>query len=154
MVHPDMKTTTPFALACLLAVAVAVAVATPTAAEARVDVNIQLGLPVAPPLVVVQPGVQVVEDFREEVFFTSGYYWVRRDDGWYRARGPRARFFYAQPRHVPVALVRMPRGQYVHYKHENNGNGRGHDKHEKHGNGRGHDKHGDRGEHGNGRHGD
>lgn len=88
----------------------------PAAARAQVDVRIQVGLPVAPPLLVVQPGIQVVEDWHEEVFFTRGYYWVRRDGYWYRARAPRAAFVYVEPRHVPIGLVRMPPGHYKHWR--------------------------------------
>jgi hypothetical protein len=128
-----------------LAVAALVAAALPLRAAAAVNVDVHIGLPVAPPLVVVSPGVQVVEDFDEEVFFTSGYYWVRRDGGWYRARRPRAAFAYVQPRVVPVALVRMPPGRYVRYKHER-GEHRRHDDH-------GHDhRHDDHGGHGHGKH--
>src|SRR5512139_2013830 len=75
-----------------LALALAVGFATPAAAAAHV--SIQLSLPaVLPPLVVVQPGVQVVQDFDQEIFFVDGYYWVCRDDSWYRARDPRARWY-------------------------------------------------------------
>jgi hypothetical protein len=90
----------------------------PLAARAQVAVNIQLGLPAAPPLVVVQPGVQVVENYDEEVFFTGGWYWVRRGDRWWRAREPRARFAYVEPRYVPQRLVRIPPGQYRHWRRE------------------------------------
>jgi hypothetical protein len=90
----------------------------PSAARAQVGVQIQVGLPVAPPLVVVQPGVQVVENYDEEVFFTGGWYWVRRDGAWYRARSPRANFVYCHPRYVPARLVRIPPGQYRHWNRE------------------------------------
>ncbi len=90
--------------------------ALPTASKAQVAVQIHIGLPVSPPLVVVQPGIQVVEDFDEEVFFTGGYYWVRRDNGWYRATSPRAAFVYVEPRRVPAGLVRLPPGQYKHWR--------------------------------------
>ena len=63
-----------------------------------------------------QPGVQVVEDFDEEVFFVRNRYWVRRGGHWYRAPGPRARFVHVEPRYVPATLVKMPPGQYVKYK--------------------------------------
>ena len=89
---------------------------TPALSRAQVDVRIDIGLPVAPPLVVVQPGIQVVEDWNEEVFFTRGYYWVQRDGYWYRARTPRARFVHVEPRYVPVAIVKMPPGQYKHWR--------------------------------------
>ena len=55
-------------------------------AQAQVSLRINLGLPVAPPLVYIQPGVQVVEGYGEEVFFYGGWYWCRRPGGWYRAR--------------------------------------------------------------------
>ncbi len=88
----------------------------PAVSKAQVGVQIQIGLPVSPTLVVVQPGIQVVEDFDEEVFFTGGYYWLRRDNGWYRAPSPRARFVFVEPRRVPVGLVRLPPGQYKHWR--------------------------------------
>lgn len=102
----------------LLALAALALSLAPLAARAQVAVNIQLGLPAAPPLVVVQPGVQVVENQDDEVFFTGGWYWVRRDGRWWRAREPRARFVYVEPRYVPQRLVRIPPGQYRHWRHE------------------------------------
>ncbi len=101
----------PFALAFVLSLC-----ALPAVSEAQVGVQIHIGLPVSPPLVVVQPGIQVVEDFDEEVFFSGGYYWVRRDNGWYRASSPRAAFVYVEPRRVPAGLVRLPPGQYKHWR--------------------------------------
>jgi hypothetical protein len=92
--------------------------ALPGLADAQVGVQIQLGLPVAPPMVVVQPGIQVVENYDEEVFYTGGWYWVRRDNGWYRARGPRAAFVYCEPHRVPAGLVRLPPGHYRHWRRE------------------------------------
>jgi hypothetical protein len=87
-------------------------------ARAQVGVRIELGLPVAPPLVVVQPGIQVVEGFREEVFFHRGWYWCRRPDGWYRSRSPRERFEWIEGRRVPGALVGLPVGHYRNWHHE------------------------------------
>ncbi len=87
-------------------------------ARAQVGIRIELGLPVAPPLVVIQPGIQVVEGFGEEVFFHRGWYWCRRPDGWYRSRSPRARFDWIEARRVPGALVRMPAGHYRNWHHE------------------------------------
>ena len=89
-----------------------------TAAQAQVSLHIDIGLPVAPTLVVVQPGIQVVEGFGEEVFFSGGWYWCRRPNGWYRARSPRARFDWVESRRVPVGLVRLPPGQYRNWRHE------------------------------------
>jgi hypothetical protein len=133
-----------------LASALAGVALAPSAARAEVHVNIQMGLPVAPPLVVVEPGVQVVENYQEEVFFVSGWYYVRRDGGWYRSRRPNAAFAWCEPRRVPVKLVRMPPGQYVRYhRHEEKRERkawkemekaeRKHEKHGGHGHGHGHD---------------
>jgi hypothetical protein len=141
-----------FALAALVATAL------PRRAAARVEVHIDIGLPAAPPLVVVEPGVQVVEDFDDEVFVTSGWYWVRRDRAWYRARSPRARFVLVEHRHVPATLVRIPPGRYVKYRkakhherhHErgdDHGHGHGHDDHRHGHDGHGHDDHGHGHEH-------
>ncbi len=87
-------------------------------ARAQVGIRIELGLPVAPPLVVIQPGIQVVEGFQEEVFFHRGWYWCRRPDGWYRSRSPQARFGWIDARRVPGALVRMPAGRYRNWHHD------------------------------------
>jgi hypothetical protein len=72
---------------------------------------------VAPPMVVVQPGVQVVQDYDEEVFFVDGRYWMRGRDGrWYRANDYRGGWIVAEPRVVPAPIVRMPPGRYRHHR--------------------------------------
>jgi hypothetical protein len=82
-------------------------------ARAQLQVEITLGLPVVlPPLVVVQPGVEVVSDLDEEVYFVDGWYWVRRGTSWYRTHDHRGRWAWVAPVRVPVALVRIPPGQY------------------------------------------
>jgi hypothetical protein len=69
-----------------------------------------------PPLVTVQPGVQVVEDCDEEVFFSGGYYWYASSDGtWFRSRSHRGGWVVAPPRYVPMRLARMERGHWRHY---------------------------------------
>lgn len=90
----------------------------PGAATAQVNVGIQIGLPVAPPMVVIQPGVQVVENYPEEVFFTGGWYWARRGPAWYRARRPGVTFVPVETRYVPARLVRLPPGHYKHWRRE------------------------------------
>lgn len=92
-------------LACLLFVCT-------TRAEAQVSLHLDIRLPAAPPLVLIQPGIQVVEGFPEEVFLHSGWYWCRRSDGWYRARSPRAQFDWVEVRRVPPTLIRVPEGHY------------------------------------------
>jgi hypothetical protein len=92
---------------------VAAAALAPALALAQASVHLELGLPVVlPPMVVVQPGVQVVPDVDEEVFFHNGWYWVRRDDGWYRSRSHRHGWLYVRGDRVPRRLVMLPAGQY------------------------------------------
>jgi len=147
------------AIPAILATALAVPLllASPARAEVDLHVNLNLGLPVRPPLVAIQPGVMVVEDFDDEVFVVNNVYWARRGDRWYRAPGPSARFAFVERRAVPETLVRIPPGQYKKWrkKHpeaaarlEGRGDGRGHDDHDRghdddHGKkkGKGHDKH-------------
>ena len=103
-----MKPTLPLGILLLLA---------PAFAHAQVSLHIDIGLPVAPPLVEVQPGIQVVEGYPDEVFFNMGWYWCRRGDGWYRARSPRARFDRVDARFVPLGLTRLPPGHYRNWHH-------------------------------------
>jgi hypothetical protein len=92
----------------------------------QVQVRVNVPLPVvrfevAPQRVEVQPGVQVVEDYDEEVFFVDGRYWMRAPDGrWCRANDHRGGWVFVEPRAVPARLGRMPRGQYKHFhgRHE------------------------------------
>jgi hypothetical protein len=84
----------------------------PLAARAQVGVHIELGLPAQPQVVEVEPGVRIVEGVPEEVFFSGGFYWCRRGDAWYRARSPRAHFYWVDPHRVPRAFVRTPEGRY------------------------------------------
>jgi hypothetical protein len=81
-------------------------------ARAGVSVSISIGLPVAPPLVAVAPGISVVEGFPDEVFFYDGGYWCRRPDGWYWARHPRDRFAFVEGGRVPRPLMRERVGYY------------------------------------------
>ena len=72
-----------------------------------------------PPLVVVAPGVQVVRDCDDEVFFSGGWYWHAGGDGaWYRTRSYRGGWVVAPRRVVPPAVARLPRGQYRHFRGE------------------------------------
>ncbi|HSN91111.1 MAG TPA: hypothetical protein VLS93_07765 [Anaeromyxobacteraceae bacterium] len=81
-------------------------------AQARAGIRIDIELPALPQLVVIQPGVQVVAGFPEEVFHAEGAYWLRRDDGWYRAPSPRASFIVVETRLVPRVLVTLAPGRY------------------------------------------
>ncbi len=101
--------TLPFALLLVLSSATA---------RAGVSLHIDIGLPAAPPLVEVQPGIQVVAGFPEEVFFSAGWYWCRRPDGWSRARSPRSRFDWVDMSMVPRPLMRERLGYYRNWRRE------------------------------------
>jgi hypothetical protein len=127
-----------------------------SAQSASATVDLRLNLPVVmPQLVVVTPGVQVVPEVEEEVFFTDGYYWCRREGGWYRSRVVRGGWVAMPVRAVPVRLVEIPRGKYKRWKpakaEKRHDEQRDHDRHSDHdrdgkhhrGHGNGHGKHGD-----------
>jgi hypothetical protein len=98
-------------LALLIAVSPALALA-----QVQASASFSLDLPlVLPQLVVVQPGIQVVPNVDVEVFHADGYYWTRRDNGWYRSSSPRSGWVYA-PRGVPVGLTRLPPGHYRRWR--------------------------------------
>ena len=104
-------------LSAAAAMVAAVILAGPLRAEGVFETSVTIALPpVLPPRVVVQPGIQVVEDLDEEVFFSGGWYWARRGDLWYRARDYRARWIYVEPRFVPYGLRRIPPGQYRRFR--------------------------------------
>jgi hypothetical protein len=95
------------------------AAATPTWAQSVVVVAPPppaIRFEVPPPVVEVNPGVQVVADQDEEVFVVDGWYWTRRGDHWFRTRDHRGGWVVVEPRTVPVTLGRMPPGKYKHWK--------------------------------------
>jgi hypothetical protein len=69
-----------------------------------------------PPLVEVSPGVQVVADRDEEIYFVGGWYWVRHGKHWFRARDHRGGWAYVDDGAVPETVVVVPQGKYKHYK--------------------------------------
>lgn len=104
-------------LLLLTAATLAFAAATPARADAQI--RIRLGFPaVLPPLVEIQPGVRVVQDFDEEVFFVGGYYWVQRDDRWYRTRNHNGNWLIVEPGRVPGQLGHLERGHYRRFHHD------------------------------------
>lgn len=103
-----------------IALCLAAALALPGLAAAQGSVDIHFDLPVVlPRLVVVSPGVQVVPEVREEVFFHDGWYWVRRDASWYRSRSHRGGWVIVPSRQLPPRLVSVgPPGHYRNWKAE------------------------------------
>ncbi len=67
-----------------------------------------------PELVMVQPGVYVMADYDQPVFYTDGYYWLYRDGFWFRSGVYSGGW--VRVRNVPVAVHRIHRPHaYVHY---------------------------------------
>jgi hypothetical protein len=85
---------------------------------------------VLPPLIVVQPGVSVVRDIDDEVFYADGYYWARRDRTWIRSADHRSGWARVEERHVPAAIARSPPGRYRHYRGEEHSQGERDGRHE------------------------
>src|SRR6266545_5132692 len=102
-----------------IALALAALIGLPALAQAQASVDVHFNLPtVLPPLVVVSPGVQVVPGVEEEVFYTGGFYWVRRDGGWYRSRSHRGGWLMVPGHGVPARLAQVPPGKYRNWKAE------------------------------------
>lgn len=92
---------------------------------------------VLPALVVVEPGVSVVRDLDDEVFFVDGYYWVRQDRIWFRAHDHRGGWIRVEDHQVPTVIARSPPGRYRHYRGDDHQRGESeHGHHE----GRDHDR--------------
>ncbi len=68
-----------------------------------------------PTLVEVAPGVWVIEDYNEPVFYADGFYWWYRSDGWYRSNHHTGGWVYI--RSAPSVIVRIDRPRaYVNYR--------------------------------------
>ncbi len=70
--------------------------------------------PYGPDLVYAAPGVQVIADYNEPIFYSDGLYWRYDGGGWYRSSYYTGGWVYASP---PVAVLRIGRPTaYVHYR--------------------------------------
>jgi hypothetical protein len=70
----------------------------------------------APDLVLVSPGVYVVEDHHDAVFYSNGFYWRFYDGLWYRSRYYDDSFVRVRYSTVPVRVRRIDRPRaYVRY---------------------------------------
>jgi hypothetical protein len=58
----------------------------------------------SPDLVYAAPGVSVIADYDEPIFFSGGFYWWNYDGYWYRSRNYTGGWIYASP---PVAVARI-----------------------------------------------
>jgi hypothetical protein len=65
-------------------------------------------------LVYAAPGVQVIADFDEPIFYVDNFYWRFYGGSWYRSTQYTGGWAYASP---PVAIQRIDRPQaFVHYR--------------------------------------
>lgn len=68
----------------------------------------------APELVYVSPGVQVIADYREPIFYSDRYYWRYSGNVWYRSSNHTSGWVRYQ---APVAVLRIERpSAYVYYR--------------------------------------
>jgi len=71
----------------------------------------------SPQLVALGPGVQVVADADEPLFFVGGSYWVYRDGYWFSSKDYRRHFTHVDYTAVPVELRTIAEPErYVHYR--------------------------------------
>ncbi len=104
-----MKTLTVLACAWLVAAALGCAAGE---AESGGDVRVS-----SPDLVAISPGIQVVSDADEPLFFADGYYWLYRDRAWYRSDSYRSGFARIDVNMVPGELRTIQQPQiYAHYR--------------------------------------
>lgn len=68
-----------------------------------------------PDLVTVQPGVQVVADYDEPVFYTDNFYWRYYNGYWYRSSNYSSGWFYVAAPPVVIARIDRPYA-YAHYR--------------------------------------
>jgi len=67
---------------------------------------------VGPDLVYVSPGVQVIADYDEPIFYSNGYYWWNTEGTWWQSSRYTGGWREARP---PVAIVRI--GEPHRYRH-------------------------------------
>jgi hypothetical protein len=72
-------------------------------------------LPYGPELVYAAPGVQVIADYGEPIFYADGFYWRNYGGQWYRSSYYTGGWaYYAQP---PIVITRIQRPHaYAHYR--------------------------------------
>jgi hypothetical protein len=71
----------------------------------------------SPELIELEPGVEVVADADEPLFYSDGYYWLYRDGYWMRSNDYRSGFTQVQLSYVPerVRVIDHPQ-MYVQYR--------------------------------------
>jgi hypothetical protein len=96
-----------------LLLAVAMGISAPAFSQVRVEVGLPtIRFAAPPPLVEVEPGVQVVEGYDQEVFFVDGWYWHRAEGRWYRSRDHLGHWAPVDSRFVPPRISAYHVGAY------------------------------------------
>jgi len=72
----------------------------------------------APDMVYVSPGVRVIADYDEPVFFADGSYWYNHDGYWYRSAYYNRGWTYVSSPPRVIASISSPHA-YVHYRPHN-----------------------------------
>jgi hypothetical protein len=68
-----------------------------------------------PDLAYVAPGVHVIADYDEPIFYSNGYYWWSVDGTWYRSSSYTGGWAYVSSPPVAIARIRTPYA-YRHYR--------------------------------------
>jgi hypothetical protein len=71
-----------------------------------------------PTLVSVDADVWVVRDYDYSVYYVGDYYWVYRNNAWYRARSYDSGWVVVDAAVVPAVIVHRDHHAYVHYRGE------------------------------------
>jgi hypothetical protein len=94
----------------------------PGAAMAQ-TMTVQFGPPAIrwearPAMVVIAPGVWVVEDSPDEVFYYNNWYWTQDNGHWYRTRSHNGHWRQIDRGRVPSRFHAQPAGHYRHHRAE------------------------------------
>src|ERR1700709_928060 len=92
--------------------AIVIAATAGLTADARADVTLSVS---TPDLVYAAPGVQVVADYDDPVFYSDGFYWRYDDGGWYRSNNYAGGFAYWNAPPQAIITINDP-GHYRHYR--------------------------------------
>jgi len=72
----------------------------------------------APDMAYVSPGVRVIADYDEPIFFADGYYWYNSNGYWYRSGTYTGGWAYVSSPPRAIISINSP-SAYVHYRPSN-----------------------------------
>jgi hypothetical protein len=103
------------ALTLVVAAAAAVNLGCEVRGEARGAADPPVVFTQEPTLVTVEPGVSVVRDADQPVYWVDSSYWVYRDNVWYRSNTYDGGWVVVEVNVVPTTIVHRDHRAYVHY---------------------------------------